>query len=132
VVRAARSDLISVALCLLAVPTVRGRELFGQQRNGRALYRQILQNTPSTSCSNTGKTAWLTRGLGIPGAVDVGWDTKTGREGYRAWMESRVLECFFWGGMNREQEEQWKRIRRGWYLGDRRFKERLRRTLGRM
>jgi hypothetical protein len=49
-------------------------------------------------------------------------------EGYAAYMEGRVLELERESG-RAAQEAQWKRIRRGWYLGDDGFRGRLRRLV---
>jgi putative transposase len=46
------------------------------------------------------------------------------RKGYEAYMEGRVLELGIKAG-RKELEGEWKRIRRGWYLGDDGFQGRL-------
>jgi len=56
-------------------------------------------------------------------AVGVGRDDSRGRRGYEVWIEGRVLECS--GKSRKALEEQWRGIRRGWYLGDVQFKEQL-------
>ncbi len=50
------------------------------------------------------------------------------RRGYEAYMEGRVLE---WRNPERREdlEEQWKVLRRGWYLGEQSFLKRLERWL---
>jgi len=45
--------------------------------------------------------------------------------GYEAYLEGRALELGFRAG-RRELEEQWKALRRGWFLGGERFGSRLR------
>jgi REP element-mobilizing transposase RayT len=50
--------------------------------------------------------------------------TENSRRGYKAYMESRVLELGLKAG-RRELEEQWRALRRGWYLGGEGFLERL-------
>jgi REP element-mobilizing transposase RayT len=51
------------------------------------------------------------------------------RRGYEAYLEGRVLE---WRNPKRREdlEEQWKALRRGWYLGPEGFWERLEEALG--
>jgi hypothetical protein len=49
-------------------------------------------------------------------------------EGYEAYMETRVLELGLKEG-RRRLEEEWKRIRRGWYLGGDGFRGRMIRCL---
>ena len=65
---------------------------------------------------------WLevNRTLGVLG---LGKDNVKARQGYRAWMEGRVIECG--PGSPGELEAKWRKIRRGWYLGDESFKNRL-------
>jgi putative transposase len=57
--------------------------------------------------------------LGL-GATDAG--------GYEAYLEARVLELGMKEG-RRELNEQWKRIRRGWYLGGDGFRARMLQSL---
>ena len=45
---------------------------------------------------------------------------KKNRQGYEAYMESRVLELGLKAG-RRELEEQWRALRRGWYVGGESF-----------
>jgi len=57
-------------------------------------------------------------------------DDACGRRGYEAFIEGRALECG--SKRSREQLEQaWRKIRRGWYLGESSFKDRLLDVLGR-
>jgi REP element-mobilizing transposase RayT len=49
-------------------------------------------------------------------------------EGYEAYMETRVLELGLKEG-RRNLEEEWKRIRRGWYLGGDGFRGRMMKCL---
>ena len=46
------------------------------------------------------------------------------RKGYEAYLEGRVLELGIKAG-RKALEEEWKRIRRGWYLGDDGFRGRM-------
>jgi putative transposase len=50
------------------------------------------------------------------------------RRGYEAWMEGRVLELGLKAGQ-RQWEERWKDLRRGWYLGGESFLEKLEKWL---
>ncbi len=52
-------------------------------------------------------------------------------KGYEAWLESRVLELGIKAG-RRDLEEQWESLRRGWYLGDESFLEKLKGKLGKL
>jgi len=54
--------------------------------------------------------------------------TEKNRRGYEAYMESRVLE---WGLKTgrRELEDQWRSLRRGWYVGGAGFVDQLREKL---
>jgi putative transposase len=47
-----------------------------------------------------------------------------GRKGYKAYLEGRVLELGLKRG-RKELAEEWKAIRRGWYVGGTDFKERM-------
>ena len=51
-------------------------------------------------------------------------DTQTGQAGYQEYINRRTLEISYaekpW-----ETDEQWKKIRRGWYLGDKEFRDEL-------
>ena len=47
-----------------------------------------------------------------------------GRKGYKAYLEGRVLELRLKRG-RKELAEEWKAIRRGWYVGGTEFKERM-------
>ncbi|HEX4121203.1 MAG TPA: transposase [Verrucomicrobiae bacterium] len=53
------------------------------------------------------------------------------RKGYEAYMESRVLELAMKDGRPEmeEMEEKWKALRRGWYLGEESFLEKLKSRL---
>jgi len=62
------------------------------------------------------------------GSVGIHADDTSGRRGYEAYLEGRVLEL----GRREGQEalnEEWSAIRRGWYLGEVGFRERLERLL---
>lgn len=65
----------------------------------------------------------------ILASVGVNKDDAVGRRGYAAYMEARARECV--RKRSREAlEKDWRHIRRGWYLGDKGFKEQLLRILG--
>jgi putative transposase len=56
-------------------------------------------------------------------------DDASGRRSYEAFIEGRALEC----GSKRTREpleQAWRKIRRGWYLGEFSFKDRLLDVLG--
>ena len=60
----------------------------------------------------------------VLGSAGIGTDDARGRRGYEAYVEGRVLE------LGRPQsrdvlEEEWRRVRRGWYLGEPGFGHRL-------
>lgn len=59
----------------------------------------------------------------VLGSVGIPRDDSRGRRRYQAWVEARALECS--EKTPKELEAAWKKIRRGWYLGDETFKERL-------
>lgn len=64
--------------------------------------------------------SWLSRSE-VLGSLGL---TEQNRRGYEAYLEGRVLE---WRNKERraQLEEQWKQVRRGWYLGGESFLERL-------
>ena len=51
-------------------------------------------------------------------------DGAAGRKAYRQFMKKRVLEILY-AENPREADEEWKKIRRGWFLGPETFRERL-------
>ncbi len=66
---------------------------------------------------------WL-RVARVLGSVGIGADDTIGRQGYEAYVEGRVLEL----GKQQSREalnQEWRRVRRGWYLGQGRFRRRL-------
>jgi hypothetical protein len=74
------------------------------------------------------RVAWL-RVDRVMGSLGLGADDAPGRRGYEAHMERRVVECRT--DKSRELlEADWKRIRRGWYLGEAGFKDRLLEQMG--
>ena len=73
--------------------------------------------------------AWL-RTDRVFGALGFGRGERSARRGYEAYLESRALECGN-GARARELQEEWRRLRRGWYLGDKTFGERLLEAVGR-
>jgi putative transposase len=66
------------------------------------------------------KPSWLERQR-VMGSL--GLDERQGK-GYEAYMEGRVLELGR-PSMRKQLQEQWKALRRGWYVGDKSFMERL-------
>jgi len=60
----------------------------------------------------------------------AGGNNRTGRRRYEAYVESRALEVEQQGRPAEELEEEWRRIRRGWYLGSESFRDRLLEGLG--
>lgn len=91
---------------------------------GKALLEQYEWSSyPHYIGSPGARPKWLkmdrvSGGLGIVGTE------RTLRRGYRAYLESRVLECGD-TSLRGEMEAEWKRIRRGWYLGQAPFREML-------
>ena len=55
--------------------------------------------------------------------------TEKDRRGYEAYMEGRVLELGLQAG-RRELEDQWRALRRGWYVGGESFLDQLKDKLG--
>jgi REP element-mobilizing transposase RayT len=90
--------------------------LVGEGRNGLRQYRwssyplYLTQRCPE----------WLSRAEVL---ASLGLDEQK-RRGYEAYMEGRVLEWRNPKGRE-DLEEQWKALRRGWYLGNQSFLERL-------
>lgn len=70
------------------------------------------------------RPGWLVteRVMGDAGLKPTDW------AGYEAYMEGRVLELRMKEG-RRELNEEWKRIRRGWYLGGEGFRGRMLKSL---
>ena len=68
---------------------------------------------------------WLRRGRVLEGLRL----TEKNRQGYEAYMESRVLELGLKAG-RQELEEKWGALRRGWYVGGEGFFDRLKEKLG--
>ena len=66
------------------------------------------------------RPGWLVTGR-VMGNLGLGPEE---REGYAAYMEGRVIEWGIKAGRT-ALNEQWKRIRRGWYLGDDGFRGRM-------
>jgi REP element-mobilizing transposase RayT len=56
----------------------------------------------------------------VANSLGLARDDTRGRRRYRAYMESRALEC-----QPGHREEEWEQIRRGWYVGDDSFRDQL-------
>ncbi len=65
----------------------------------------------------------------VLGSLGFASDEAKARRGYRAYLEGRVLELGLAKG-RKELEAQWQQVRRGWYLGETSFKERLLEEMG--
>jgi REP element-mobilizing transposase RayT len=82
---------------------------------------------PSYLRRTAARPPWL-RVDRVLGSVGLGVDDARGRQGYEAYIEGRVLE------LQRKQSrgalnEEWRRVRRGWYLGSGGFRHRLEKWL---
>jgi hypothetical protein len=66
----------------------------------------------------------------VLGALRFWSGERSARRGYEAYLESRALECGE-GRKGGELEQEWRALRRGWYLGGRSFAERLLEAVGR-
>jgi putative transposase len=71
---------------------------------------------PFYIAGSTGAPAWLC----CQAVLDSLGVRHAQRKGYEAYMEARVLELGIKAG-RKELEEQWKVLRRGWYVGTREF-----------
>lgn len=71
------------------------------------------------------RPAWL-RVDRVMGSLGLG---AAGAKGYEAYIEGRVLELATKAG-RKDLEGQWKALRRGWYLGEKSFLEKLEELLG--
>jgi len=58
----------------------------------------------------------------------IGKDDTRGRRSFDAWTDGQALACA--DGTPEELEAEWKRIRRGWYMGGESFKDRLMDCIG--
>jgi putative transposase len=56
----------------------------------------------------------------VVNSLGIAKDDTRGRRRYRAYMESRALEC-----RPGHREEEWERFRRGWYQGEDSFRDQL-------
>jgi len=61
----------------------------------------------------------------VLGAVGVGEDNRQGRSRYAPLLESRAVEVAMGKGGAEGLEEEWKSIRRGWFVGSEEFREEL-------
>jgi len=66
---------------------------------------------------------WLTRGM-VFGALDLPDERSRARKRYAGWMEARVREALEREPTGKEQEV-WRQLRRGWYVGGDDFRTRL-------
>ena len=71
------------------------------------------------------RPSWL-RVDRVLGSLHLEKDDAAARRGYQAHLESRALETQEGDSVS---EAQWKAIRRGWYLGDQKFRDRLKEIL---
>ncbi len=74
------------------------------------------------------RVSWL-RAARVLASVMRGPDDSSHRAGYGAVLESRTLELAD-ASRRAYLEEQWQPLRRGWYLGSAKFKDRLLRQIG--
>jgi REP element-mobilizing transposase RayT len=72
---------------------------------------------------------WL-RSDRVLGALGFGEGDRASRRGYEAYLESRALECGDARG-RRAWEHEWRKLRRGWYLGGQGFRAKLLEAVGR-
>jgi len=82
----------------------------------------VWSSFPSYVGPKRKRPAWLECTRVLEGYPRVG-DSVRGRELYCEEMEERAQGCM--KGKVKVEEEAWKRIRRGWYLGDASFREHL-------
>lgn len=89
----------------------------------QALSRYRWSSYPDYLRGRAGRPPWL-EVKRVLGSVGIGADDARGRQEYEAHVEGRVLEL----GRRRSREaleEEWRRVRRGWYLGGPAFRQRL-------
>ncbi|MGB0644276.1 MAG: transposase, partial [Akkermansiaceae bacterium] len=55
--------------------------------------------------------------------VGIEREDPTGRRRFEAWTDAQAWDCA--RGNNEQLEQEWKKVRRGWYLGSETFKEKL-------
>lgn len=83
---------------------------------------------PAYLVSPRKRPSWL-RVDRVLGSLGFGADDARSRRGYEAYLESRVLECRTEKSHGR-LEADWRELRRGWYLGESSFKDRLLERMG--
>ncbi len=66
---------------------------------------------------------WLVRGR-VFGSLGLGGEGASGRRRYRGLMERLVHQLYF-GDDGGELDKEWRALRRGWYMGDQTFRDRL-------
>lgn len=66
---------------------------------------------------------WLVRKR-VFGALDLKGEGASARRRYRAYLE-RLAHALSTGDSSEDLNEEWREIRRGWYLGDESFRDRL-------
>lgn len=66
----------------------------------------------------------------VLGALGFGGGQRAERRGYEAYLESRALECGD-EAKARELQAEWRSLRRGWYVGDKTFADRVIEAVGR-
>lgn len=90
---------------------------------GEFLRRYQWSSYPAYLVPARKRPAWL-RVDRVLGSLGILADNAQGRRGYEAYIEGRVVECRS-DKARQALEADWNRIRRGWYLGEPSFKERL-------
>ena len=117
VVEGARGNYLGVASTYIHLNPARARLIkIGKE----ALSRYRWSSYPEYLRGRRQRPGWLETSR-VMGSVGL---AKEDRDGYEAYLEGRTLELGIQAG-RRELEEQWRGIRRGWCLGDKRFHGRM-------
>lgn len=95
----------------------------GLVRAGEARLREYRWSSDPAYVGAARRAAWLETQR-VLGALGFGGEGRSGRRGYEVYLESRALEC---ADPRKAEalEQEWRALRRGWYLGGRGFGERL-------
>ena len=113
--------LATVSTYIHLNPARAGLIRIGQEK----LKRYCWSSYPWYVKRSGGGPEWLERGR-VLGALGL---AEQDCRGYESYLESRLLELGLVAG-RRELEQEWKAVRRGWYLGGEEFGEGLREKLG--